>query len=729
MRFDSVNHGTAIRVFLRAGTLTVLNCRDVRGVGWLRTTHLDPATIGQMIHECERETIQNHPILAVNEHWLWGGKDRHPSDGFAGLPEAVGASSEGNMLRTVAEVMIDSDGYEARFHGVSPQPTSRGDYENFFGGRAFLSSHPPVCPSENSFASLNPFLIAPWWDAEMLGHAVLLMLEQSGPPFGKGMTTVFDQPPAKRRTLVHEAALKGDVGALPAGSRKLRNVDAADTLGATALMLAASRGHAEFVARLVELGVDVNSEDQKGRTPLHYAAKEGHTQAAQALIEACADTAAVDSHGDTPLHAAAANGHTETVRLLLTTGAPLDPRDTVYLSTPLHKAVRGGCFGVTSVLLEAGADPNSPNEAGRTPLHLAVAYGLPNLASLLIKNGASVDRRDNRKETPLHLPTFYQHLECMRLLVDSGADVVARDSNGNTPLHVAASMNRDRAARLLMSAGAPVENTNGEGMTPLDISIVNGHLRFVSHDFNSGKRYFAGHEHNTEVAEALLENGATIEPMRIRVGDRHVLWPHLTPVHLLYDNGDMNYHRIPDLPAWLRRAMAPEGHQKGDRHPKSRIDFLPTLLHDAVAKGSPVVVEKLLRSGAKPMPAILKCPPPPHFAVQQDEPEIARMLLEWGADVNRPECNAFHSRGMVRPEEEEMVTSFEGKGDPWKRYFFTALDVALKEGKLEMTRLLLKYGGAPYAIVTELLEQCPDNVRSELVSTLREYGRIELALL
>ena len=727
MRFDSVYHEVSIRVYLRAGTLTVLNCADVRGVGFWRTTRLDPAAVGLMMHDCERETIQNHPILAVDWFWLCRG-DRPPDDPFIGEAEAVGASSVGNMLRTTAEVMIHSDGYEARCIGKSPQPTLSSDYDMFFGGREYLSSSPPICPSEESFAALNPFLIAPWWDAEMLGYAMLLMLAQSGPPFGKGMTSVFDPPPAKRRTALHKAALEGNMDALPTGRRKLRSADAADTLGSTPLMLAASRGQVEFAARLVELGAALDCQDHGGRTPLHYAAEEGHTPAAQALIEAGSDVASTDTYGDTPLHAAAAKGHTETVKLLLTAGAPVDAGDVVYLSTPLHQAVRGGHSEVASALLEAGANPNSPNEAGRTPLHLAAAYGLPDLVSLLIKSGADVDRRDRRKETPLHLPAFYQHLECMRLLTDHGADVVAGDSNGNTPLHLAASMDRDKAARLLMGAGARVEVTNDEGMTPLDLAVVNGHVGFFSHDFNFGERYCRGQEHNTEVAEALLENGATIEPTRIRVGDRHVLWPHLTPAHLLYDNGDMNYYRVPDLPEWLRRAMPPE--RSGERYerPMSQIDFLPTLLHDAAAKGSAVVMRALLRSGADPMPAVLKCPPPLHLAVQQDKLEIAGMLLERGADVNRPACNAFDSYGIARPWEVEVVTSFEGKGSLWNWYFFTALDVAVKEGKVEMARFLLERGGAPYARVPGLLEQCPEDVRGEMASVLLEYGWLDPAL-
>ena len=146
------------------------------------------------------------------------------------------------------------------------------------------------------------------------------------------------------------------------------------------------------------------------------------------------------------------------------------------------------------------------------------------------------------RETPLHRAAFYQHAECMQVLLDEGADPHPGDSRGDTPLHVAASMNRDEAARLLMGAGADVETLNGEGLTPLDLAISNRHLLG-----NKVYGYNYVWEHNAEVADALLQGGASIVPDRLALGDRHALWPHLTPPGLADEDGT-GLHEIPESP-------------------------------------------------------------------------------------------------------------------------------------------------------------------------------------
>ena len=45
-----------------------------------------------------------------------------------------------------------------------------------------------------------------------------------------------------------------------------------------------------------------------------------------------------------------------------------------------------------------------------------------------------------------------------------------------------------------------------------------------------------------------------------------------------------------------------------------------------------------------------------------------------------------------------------------------------------MARFLLESGGAPYARVPGLLEQCPEDVQGEMASVLLEYGWLDPAL-
>lgn len=69
--------------------------------------------------------------------------------------------------------------------------------------------------------------------------------------------------------------------------------------GATALIKAAHRDDGKLVAKLIDLGADINAVDRFGRTALHYAARSNGVAAKQ-LLAAGADLLAEDRFGKTP---------------------------------------------------------------------------------------------------------------------------------------------------------------------------------------------------------------------------------------------------------------------------------------------------------------------------------------------------------------------------------------------------------------------------------------------
>jgi ankyrin repeat protein len=117
-----------------------------------------------------------------------------------------------------------------------------------------------------------------------------------------------------------------------------------------------------------------------GRTPLHLACQHGAIETARVLIGAVRSAApslidAVDAAGLSPLDRACQSGHVVVVKLLLEAGATWRREGALNGSTALHVAVEAGKPACVAALLEAKADPEQSDSAGRSPLLLATELG------------------------------------------------------------------------------------------------------------------------------------------------------------------------------------------------------------------------------------------------------------------------------------------------------------------------------------------------------------------
>jgi len=103
-------------------------------------------------------------------------------------------------------------------------------------------------------------------------------------------------------------------------ARPETKVDLVNSVGESALMMAALRGQTDWCQRLLARGAPVN---QPGWSPLHYAATGPEPKIVQLLLERGATVDAESPNRTTPLMMAARYGKEESVKLLLARGADL----------------------------------------------------------------------------------------------------------------------------------------------------------------------------------------------------------------------------------------------------------------------------------------------------------------------------------------------------------------------------------------------------------------------
>ena len=258
--------------------------------------------------------------------------------------------------------------------------------------------------------------------------------------------------------------------------------------------------HLDILKLLLERGVDINQQGWMGGTALHSCAMYGHMDILQFLINNGAMVNIFDKRGLTPLHCASGHGHILIIKLLLMKGA--DPNKCTSSSgAPLHQASFHGNIQVVQCLLDNGACINLYSEEIGTPLQAACVEGHFKLVKVLIERGADINKiGGNSLGNALHAAIHGDHIEIASYLIEKGAHIMALLVNGRSHLHNAVSRgNSDMVKLLCKHGGSASEFLEVEGIdgTPLEMAF-------------SMKKFI--------VAEILLENGAKLTAEAFRKG-------------------------------------------------------------------------------------------------------------------------------------------------------------------------------------------------------------------
>jgi ankyrin repeat protein len=160
------------------------------------------------------------------------------------------------------------------------------------------------------------------------------------------------------------------------------------------LMMACNRGDDAAVQRVLalreQLNLDLNVPTANwSNTPLNAAASKGHLNIVAMLLDAGADPNARGALGELPLASAAAGGYASVVRRLLDGGARVDEMTgRGSRMTALTRASRYGHDRVVAVLIAAGADVNHLALGGATALVLSREYKHKRVEAMLLAAGA-----------------------------------------------------------------------------------------------------------------------------------------------------------------------------------------------------------------------------------------------------------------------------------------------------------------------------------------------------
>ena len=228
--------------------------------------------------------------------------------------------------------------------------------------------------------------------------------------------------------------------------------------------------------------------------------------------------------------------------------------------------------------------------------------------------------------TALHWAVQADDLESVNLLLDAGANVKAANRYGVTPLHLATSNANPALVRRLLRAGADPDARDASGETLLMMAVRAGNIDAVS---------------------ALLERNASVNATDTATEQTPLMWAvrsgSLDTARLLIEHGATvdAATRVGETPRWVPPNAGGGSHGLGiirggwpERGSRAAIPGGMTALLYAARDGRLDLARTLLDAGADLNRPEANGITPMLMAITNDHMDVARLLIERGATVN-----------------------------------------------------------------------------------------------
>ena len=230
-------------------------------------------------------------------------------------------------------------------------------------------------------------------------------------------------------------------GMIEALTKRGADLNAKNSDGKTALMMALQKGDVFMFDFLIQLGADKKIRDDQGNDLLDHAIASGDKKMVNYLLGFGFDFNAGGERGITPMMNAVIKSDVSRVRFLHKLGADLKVRDDEG-KTIMMWALEVGDQDMVDCLVGFGVDFYVDDDSGRTLFMKELEEDNGNYRSigLLGKNSMTLNAQDNKGKTALIRCAEQGNTAMCKLLISKfKADLYIKDQNGDTALSVFAS--------------------------------------------------------------------------------------------------------------------------------------------------------------------------------------------------------------------------------------------------------------------------------------------------